>query len=137
MSRIRGQNTGPELIVRSLLHRLGFRFRLHAPDLPGRPDIVLPRFGTVVLVHGCFWHRHPRCSRATTPSSNVRFWKQKFADTVARDVRTTARLRRAGWRVLVVWECQIDRNPERCVSALAARIAKGNRTPTRPRRGAR
>lgn len=106
MSRIRGRDTKPEVTVRSVLHRLGFRFRLHRKDLPGRPDIVLPRHRTVVLVHGCFWHRHSRCPFAYSPKSNTTFWKQKFAATVLRDQRDRRRLRSLGWRVIVVWECQ-------------------------------
>jgi len=93
MSRIRGKDTKPELVVRSLLHRMGFRFRLHRRDLPGSPDIVLPRHSTVVFVHGCFWHRHPRCKGATTPKSNADFWQDKFAANVERDKRNRRDLR--------------------------------------------
>lgn len=106
MSRIRGRDTKPEVTVRSVLHRLGFRFRLHRRDLPGRPDIVLARYRTVVLVHGCFWHRHPRCRYAYNPKSNTTFWKQKFAANVLRDQQDRRRLRKLGWRVILVWECQ-------------------------------
>lgn len=111
MSRIRGQNTVPERTVRSLLHRLGFRFRLHSRKLPGRPDVVLPKYRSVVLVHGCFWHRHKRCPFAYTPKSRTEFWTRKFADNVARDCRTEDALRQEGWRVIVVWECEL-RDPE-------------------------
>jgi DNA mismatch endonuclease (patch repair protein) len=106
MSRIRGRDTRPEVTVRSVLHRLGFRFRLHRRDLPGRPDIVLARHRTVVLVHGCFWHRHPRCRFAYSPKTNVHFWNQKFMANVRRDRWDRRRLRGLGWRVVVVWECQ-------------------------------
>jgi len=106
MSRIRGRNTKPELVVRSVLLRLGYRFRLHRRDLPGRPDIILPRHKTVVLVHGCFWHRHPRCKSAYTPKSNLSFWQAKFAGNVERDRVAVRRLQKLGWRVVVVWECQ-------------------------------
>lgn len=106
MSRIRGRDTTPERAVRSVLHRMGYRFRLHRPDLPGRPDIVLPRHRTVVLVHGCFWHRHPGCRFAYTPKSRQGFWLAKFASSVERDRRQRRELRRLGWRVVVVWECQ-------------------------------
>lgn len=108
MSRIRGRDTSPELIVRSWLHRAGLRFRLHTRDLPGSPDIVLPRWNTVVFVHGCFWHRHPGCPMAYTPKSRRRFWEAKFAENVERDRRTRLKLRRAGWRTFVVWECSLQ-----------------------------
>jgi DNA mismatch endonuclease (patch repair protein) len=106
MSRIRGRDTKPELLVRSVLHRLGYRFRLHHKDLPGRPDVVLPKHRTVVLVHGCFWHRHPRCRHSYMPKSNVAFWATKFEQNVARDAADRRSLRKGGWRVVVVWECQ-------------------------------
>ncbi len=112
MSRIRRKDTRPELRVRSLLHRLGFRFRLHRRDLPGRPDIVLPRYRTVVFVHGCFWHRHPDCRYAYTPRSRVSFWTAKFAENVARDRRNQEALIEAGWRVLIVWECELRDIPQ-------------------------
>lgn len=111
MSRIRGRDTKPELAVRSLLHGLGLRFRVCRRDLPGTPDIVLPGRGTVVFVHGCFWQRHKGCKGATTPKSNVGFWTAKFEANVARDVRNRRALRKLGWSVLTVWECQI-RRPE-------------------------
>jgi DNA mismatch endonuclease, patch repair protein len=109
MRAIRGRDTVPELIVRRALHGAGLRFRLHAPGLPGKPDIVLPRWGVVVFVHGCFWHRHPRCRFATTPSTRAGFWAGKFAANVARDLRNQRALRQRGWRVLVVWECQLNK----------------------------
>jgi len=108
MSGIKGRDTTPERTVRSYLHRAGLRFRLQGRSLPGRPDIVLPKWNTVVFVHGCFWHRHPNCSKAATPSSNKSFWQKKFAENVARDERNFAALRKAGWRVLTVWECSIN-----------------------------
>lgn len=111
MSRIRGRDTRPERAVRSLLHGLGFRFRLHPRRMPGRPDVVLPKYRSVVLVHGCFWHRHSRCPFAYTPKSRTEFWVQKFAENVARDRRTLTALRKAGWKVIVVWECEL-RKPE-------------------------
>ncbi len=107
MSRIRGRDTKPELLVRSLLHRLGYRFRLHCRDLPGTPDIVLPKYRTVIFVHGCFWHRHPGCRYAYTPKSRVEFWKDKFTANVDRDARTRRALEQAGWQVLIVWECEL------------------------------
>lgn len=108
MSRIRGKDTSPERAVRSVLHRLGYRFRLHSRSLPGRPDLVLPKYGTVVLVHGCFWHRHARCPFAYTPQTREQFWSEKFDANVARDRRVARTLRSLGWRVLVVWECEVS-----------------------------
>jgi DNA mismatch endonuclease (patch repair protein) len=105
MSGIGGQNTKPEMIVRKALFAAGFRFRLHRKDLPGRPDIVLPKHQVVVFVHGCFWHSHPGCSNARIPTSRREFWEAKLAVNVERDRRATEALLSAGWRVLVVWEC--------------------------------
>jgi DNA mismatch endonuclease, patch repair protein len=109
MSRIRGRNTKPEYAVRSMLHRLGFRFRLHSRELPGRPDVVLPKYQSVVLVHGCFWHRHSQCPFAYTPKSRINFWGRKFAENVTRDRCTVTALRKAGWKVIIVWECELRR----------------------------
>ena len=106
MSRIRGKHTLPEIAVRSMLHRQGYRFRLHRRDLPGNPDIVLPKYGTAIFVQGCFWHRHTGCKFAYTPRSNRAFWLAKFRKNVARDGLNSARLRALGWRVLYVWECE-------------------------------
>ena len=106
MSRIQGKNTLPEILVRSLLHRLGYRFRLHRRDLPGRPDIVLSRYCTVIFVHGCFWHRHKSCKQASTPKTNRAFWEDKFQKNVARDVRNDELLKKKGWKTLLVWECE-------------------------------
>jgi DNA mismatch endonuclease (patch repair protein) len=117
MSRIRGENTKPERVVRSLLHRMGFRFRLHRRDLPGTPDIVLPKYRTVVFVHGCYWHRHPGCRYAYTPKSRVEFWKTKFSQNVKRDVRVRSELETLGWNIVVVWECEL-----RDSEALAERL---------------
>ena len=106
MARIQGRDTVPEVVVRRTAHRLGFRFRLYRKDLPGRPDLVFPRYRSVVFVHGCFWHRHGGCRFAYTPRSRVRFWTEKFRQNVARDHRTEDALRSLGWRVLVIWECE-------------------------------
>ncbi|TVQ32112.1 MAG: DNA mismatch endonuclease Vsr [Phycisphaeraceae bacterium] len=123
MRAIKGQNTGPELIVRRQLHSMGYRFRLHRRDLPGSPDIVLPRYNTVIFVHGCFWHRHS-CSRGRSePSTRRSLWRAKFEQNVARDRRTKSALRRAGWRVIVVWECE-TRNPEKLSTRLRRLISE-------------
>jgi DNA mismatch endonuclease (patch repair protein) len=121
MARIRGTNTKPEVFVRSALHRAGFRFRIHSRALPGRPDIVLPKHRTVVFVHGCFWHRHG-CTLSSEPATRRAFWREKFARNVERDRRTAAALRRAGWRVLTVWECALRGNARR--EASIARLVR-------------
>lgn len=107
MSGIRGKDTKPEIAVRSFLHRAGLRFRKDVRDLPGRPDIVLPKWGAVVFVHGCFWHRHRGCRFSYNPKSRRAFWQQKFRDNVARDRRNLSALKKQGWRVFVIWECEI------------------------------
>lgn len=104
MSRVRSKNTGPEVRVRSLAHRLGLRFRLHRSDLPGKPDLIFPRLNLALFVHGCYWHRHPGCSKASAPSSH--FWAAKFRSNVARDKRVQAELRSLGWKVFTIWECE-------------------------------
>ena len=107
MSRIRDKDTQPELALRKVLHRLGLRYRLHGAGLPGKPDLVFPRYKTVVFVHGCFWHRHAGCKIASTPKSNMSFWLEKFEKNIARDARVAAQLEAKGWKVLVVWECEL------------------------------
>ncbi|WP_426427191.1 very short patch repair endonuclease [Pseudomonas palmensis] len=107
MSNIRGSNTIPEMKVRKFLHRHGFRFRLHPRELPGRPDIVLPRYHLCIFIHGCFWHRHPGCRYTTTPSSRKEFWYSKFEQNVKRDVKKRNELLDLGWRVFELWECGI------------------------------
>lgn len=107
MSGIRARNTKPEIAVRSFLHRSGLRFRLHTKSLPGKPDLVLPRWRAVVFVNGCFWHRHPGCPKAYTPKSNRRFWMAKFRANVARDTAAARTLSEAGWRVFTIWECEV------------------------------
>lgn len=107
MSGIRAKNTKPELLVRKYLHAKGLRFRLHVKELPGKPDLVFPKYKTVVFVHGCFWHRHAGCKYATTPSSREHFWTNKLSENVARDAYQIAALGELGWRVFVVWECEL------------------------------
>lgn len=125
MSRIRGADTRPELQVRSFLHRVGLRFRLHGRDLPGRPDIVFPAARAAVFVHGCFWHRHPGCALSTTPTGNAEFWARKFGDNVRRDRRNQLALRRSGWTPMIVWECQVEKpgTLEALALELLARVA--------------
>ena len=124
MRAVKSGDTTPELIVRRLIHALGYRYRLHGSDLPGKPDIVLPRLGKAVFVHGCFWHRCPRCNLAN-PKAHSEFWERKFALNVERDARKRAQLEAAGWLVLEVWECDVrDRlaeSVERVAEALASR----------------
>jgi DNA mismatch endonuclease, patch repair protein len=106
MLRVGQKHTAPEMTVRRLLHRMGFRFRLHRNDLPGRPDLILPRHCTVIFVHGCFWHGHLECKRAKVPSNNATIWAEKLQRNRDRDARRVVDLRELGWRVLTVWECE-------------------------------
>lgn len=124
MSRIRGRDTTPELVVRRIAHRLGFRFRLHRKDLPGSPDIVFPRYRAIIMVHGCFWHRHPGCKYAYTPKTRVHFWRKKFEGNVVRDRRNALMLSELGWRTMVIWECETKDH-----QAVAARIESFLRVP--------
>jgi DNA mismatch endonuclease (patch repair protein) len=123
MAGIKGKNTAPELAVRRHLHRSGLRFRLHDRDLPGTPDLVLRRYRTVVQVHGCFWHRHSGCRFAYMPSSNQSFWRKKFDGNVYRDRASNRALRKLGWRVVTVWECEV--NDEAKLVKMAALIRQG------------
>ena|SRR6185437_13700339 len=107
MSRIRGRDTKPEIIVRSLLHRMGYRFRLKNSALPGKPDIILPKFRATIFVHGCFWHRHPGCRYAYSPKSNVAFWERKFEMNIRRDQQVAHKLKALGWKQLTLWECEL------------------------------
>lgn len=105
MAGIKGKNTKPELLVRKFLHANGFRYRLHAPSLPGSPDIVLARYKTVIFVHGCFWHRHSGCKYSTCPEQNQHKWQKKFRENQERDQRQLEQLVDSGWKVIVIWEC--------------------------------
>ena len=120
MSRIRSSNTIPELIVRSMLHRIGFRFRVNSKDIVGKPDIVLPKYRTVIFIHGCFWHQHLGCKEASRPTSNRKYWNAKLQANVQRDYTNRCILKREGWHVLRLWECEVEKNPKR----IAMRIAK-------------
>jgi len=122
MSRIRGKNTKPEVRLRSLLHRAGFRFRIHDSRLLGKPDIVLPKYKVVIFVNGCFWYRHKGCKYCTFPKSRKEFWDRKFADTIERDGLKQEQLRKAGWKVYVVWECEIKSDPEGVLKTLTSQL---------------
>ncbi|MFQ3632782.1 very short patch repair endonuclease [Roseiflexus sp.] len=106
MSRVRAEDTSPEKLVRSLIHRMGYRFRLHVKDLPGKPDIVLPRRKKVIFVHGCFWHQHEGCPHAARPTSNTEYWNKKLDRNIIRDREHLQKLEYLGWNVLIVWECE-------------------------------
>ena len=107
MSAIKSKNTKPEITVRKLLHSMGYRFRLHVKDLPGSPDIVLPKYKTVIFVHGCFWHRHKNCKYASTPKTRQEFWEAKFRENINRDKLNQENLSSKGWKIIIVWECEI------------------------------
>lgn len=112
MSQVRSRDTAPEKVVRSAVHRMGFRFRLHNSRLPGNPDIVLARHKKVILVHGCFWHQHEDCRSASRPKSNQAYWNSKLDENVRRDVSNQRKLAQLGWRLLVVWECDLKRRDQ-------------------------
>ncbi len=112
MSRVSGKNTQPELVVRSLLHGMGYRFRLHRKDLPGKPDITLPKHQKVIFVHGCFWHGHTDCPRAKRPTTNKNFWREKLDKNMERDKAAIYNLNSLGWAALVVWTCEINDKPK-------------------------
>lgn len=128
MSSVKPRDTKPELIVRSTLHGLGFRFRLHRSDLPGRPDIVLPRLRKVIFVHGCFWHQHQGCSKAQRPHTNLAFWNKKLNRNIARDLENYADIESQNWRYLVIWECE-TRQPERLARRLMGFLSE-SQSPT-------
>ena len=106
MSAIKSKNTKPEIAVRKVLHSMGYRFRLHRKDLPGSPDIVLPKYKTVIFVHGCFWHRHENCKYATTPKTREEFWNKKFRSNIERDLEIHEKIKNLNWRSVVIWECE-------------------------------
>ena len=106
MSAIKSKNTKPEINVRKVLHSMGYRFRLHSKDLPGSPDIVLPKYKTVIFVHGCFWHRHKDCKYATTPKTRQEFWNKKFTTNIERDLEIHEKIKNLNWRSVVIWECE-------------------------------
>jgi DNA mismatch endonuclease (patch repair protein) len=123
MSRVGSKGTSPEIRVRRLAHAMGLRFRLHRKNLPGKPDLAFPKYRAVLFVHGCFWHRHPGCPKASTPKSRIEFWNAKFASNVARDRRSEAALRAQGWRVFAIWECETKSDEE--IRGVLAQIPLG------------
>lgn len=131
MRAVRRTDTAPELVVRKLVHALGFRFRLQRRDLPGTPDLVLPRLNTVIFVHGCFWHRHALCAKATMPKTRVEFWRAKFDANTSRDLRKNRQLNTAGWRVIVIWECETSDSTKlsrKLKSLLSSRLVPAHRS---------
>jgi DNA mismatch endonuclease (patch repair protein) len=112
MAAVHSTNTKPELAVRKIAHALGYRYRLNVADLPGKPDLVFPARRKIILVHGCFWHRHPRCRYATSPKTRAAFWQKKFCANIARDRRTRQLLRKLGWSILTIWQCEL-KNPQK------------------------
>ena len=123
MARVKNKDTAPEITVRSIVHKLGFRFRKNRTDLPGRPDIVLPRHRKVIFVHGCFWHGHKNCKRAGRPASNKAFWRKKLDANIARDKKNAQTLRREGWKVMTIWQCQM-RDENRLVNRIESFLIK-------------
>jgi DNA mismatch endonuclease (patch repair protein) len=134
MSRVGGKNTTPEIVVRKVAHSLGLRFRLHRKQLPGTPDLVFPKWRTAIFVHGCFWHRHPGCAKASTPKSRTEYWQDKFDSNVRRDKKNVALLRKQGWLVLTVWECE-TKNVEKLGAKLAQAFKKRGQHMVRSTRG--
>lgn len=124
MSRISGSDTKPEVLVRKIVHGLGFRYRLHVRKLPGTPDIVLSRYKKVIFVHGCFWHGHENCKRSKRPSTNVEFWNRKIDRNIARDKKAYTELRKLGWKHLIIWECR-TKKPQRLEKSLIQFLKKG------------
>ncbi len=122
MSKIRGKNTKPEMILRSQLFRQGFRFRVHQKDLPGTPDIVLAKYKTVIFVHGCFWHYHKACREGRIPLTNSKFWKEKLQRNITKDEANIKALKKDKWKVFVIWECEIEKQLERTMTKLMVKI---------------
>ena len=131
MRAVRGKDTQPERALRSALHRAGYRFRLHRTDLPGKPDIVLPRFGTVIFVNGCFWHQHLGCRKATIPQTNRAFWRRKLRRTVERDAENSRGLAIQGWNVITVWECEMKKSMEETIQRIIKELQQSGHSSRR------
>lgn len=125
MSNIRGKNTKPEILMRKYLFSLGYRFRIHRKDLPGKPDIVLPKYRTVIFIHGCFWHQHPDCKDAVMPKSNTEFWENKLKKNIERDNIYMIQLQKAGWNVRVIWECEVKHIIKQSMNPIVTNICLG------------
>lgn len=125
MAAVHGKNTSPELRVRRMLHSMGFRFRLNKKNLPGKPDIVLPKYQLCIFVHGCFWHQHSGCKRATVPETRKEFWGKKFCKTKERDKKSLIELQKLGWRVQTIWECE-TKNPDKLAMIIANSLLSKN-----------
>lgn len=128
MAGIGGRSTCPEIAIRRAMHARGFRFRLHRKELPGTPDLVFPRYRAAVFVHGCFWHRHPGCRHASTPSTRADFWQKKFETNVLRDHRVESALLDEGWRVAIIWECSLRKGAADVADGLAYWLAAADRS---------
>lgn len=122
MSRIKGKDTSIEVKVRKYLFSLGYRYRKNVKTLPGKPDIVLPKYRTVIFIHGCFWHRHPGCKDATTPKTRVDFWQEKFDKNVSNDLKHTAALEELGWQVITLWECDINKRFDETMASVVTAL---------------
>ena len=129
LSSVRASDTKPEWILRGGLHRLGFRYRLHRKDLPGKPDLVFPKYRSVVFVHGCFWHRHIKCKDASMPSVNQEFWMNKFIATIRRDSRVLRELHDLGWKIMIVWECQLEKDTIAAINRVANWLSQEKTAP--------
>lgn len=127
MSKIGCKNTKPELLLRSLLFRKGFRYRIHQKNLAGKPDIVLKKYNTIIFVHGCFWHYHKDCQAGKIPSSNTKFWKDKLERNVEKDQQNVELLQKDGWKVLEIWECEIENTPEETLNKIIDNLKKLDR----------
>ncbi len=122
MSLVRSKNTKPEIQVRSRLHKLGYRFAIHRKDLPGHPDIVMPKYKSAIFVHGCFWHQHEGCKKATIPKNNHEFWLKKLRENVERDIKNVSQLEALGWNVIIVWECDIKKDLEAAIKTVESQL---------------
>ena len=122
MSKIRSEDTKPEKLLRSLLFKNGFRFRIHQADLPGKPDVVLTKYRSTIFVHGCFWHYHRNCPEGRIPNTNSKFWKEKLFKNIERDKKHKHTLKKAGWNVITVWECEIENYPQRVLKKIIKQL---------------